>query len=63
MKGWQYMVNTIFRKRNKVCIQSIGTKIEAIQRLNPLAAPEVCRCFARVVGILCLSGQNNQTYI
>ena len=39
----QYMGNVIFIKERKVCVKPLRSRIEAIQKLNPLQHQEVVK--------------------
>ena len=56
----QYMGNTIFIKDRRVCIKSLRSRLEAIQKLKPPATIKGCRSFAGMVNfvsIFCLELQ------
>ena len=48
----QYMGNEIFIENKKVCVKPLRSRLEAIQRLQPLKTPKGCRSFAGVVNFL-----------
>ena len=48
----QYMGNEIFIKNKKVCVKSLRSRLEAIQRLQPPKTPKGCRSFAGVVNFI-----------
>ena len=43
----QYMGNEIFVENKKVCVKPLRSRLEAIQKLQPLKTPKGCRSFAR----------------
>ena len=45
----QYMGNEIFIQNKKVCVKPLGSRIEAIQRLQPPTTVKGCRIFAEMV--------------
>ena len=48
----QYMGNKIFIVNKKVCVKPLRSRLEAIQKLQPLKTPKGCRSFAGVVNFL-----------
>ena len=48
----QYMGNEIFIESKKVCVKPLRSRLEAIQKLQPLKTPKGCRSFAGVVNFL-----------
>ena len=48
----QYMGNEIFIESKKVCVKPLGSRLEAIQKLQPPKTPKGCRSFAGVVNFL-----------
>ena len=48
----QYMGNEIFIENKKVCVKPLRSRLEAIQKLQPLTAPKGCRSFVGVVNFL-----------
>ena len=48
----QYMGNEIFVKNKRVCVKPLRSRLEAIQKLQPLKIPKGCRSFAGVVNFL-----------
>ena len=48
----QYMGNKIFVENKKVCVKPLRSRLEAIQKLQPLKTPKGCRSFAGVVNFL-----------
>ena len=48
----QYMGNEIFIENKKVCLKPLRSRLEAIQKLQPLKTPKGCRSFAGVVNFL-----------
>ena len=48
----QYMENIIFIKDRKVCIKSLRSRLEAIQKLQPPTTPKGCRSFTGMVNFL-----------
>ena len=53
----QYMGNTIFIKDKRVCVKTLRSGIEAIQKLKPPTTIKGCRCFVGMVNfvsIFCL---------
>ena len=48
----QYMGNTIFIKDKWVCVKSLRSRLEAIQRLKPPATPKGCRSFGEMVNFV-----------
>ena len=46
------MGNTIFIKDRKVCVKPLGSRIEAILKLEPPQMPKGCRSFAGMVNFL-----------
>ena len=48
----QYMGNEIFIENKKVCMKSLRSRLEAIQKLQPPTTPKGCRSFAGVVNFL-----------
>ena len=56
----QYMGNTIFIKKKRVCVKPLRSRLEAIQKLKPPTNQKGCRSFADVVNfisIFCLELQ------
>ena len=56
----QYMGNTIFIKEKRVCVKSLRSRLEAIQKLKPSMNQKGCRSLAGVVNfvsIFCLELQ------
>ena len=47
-----YMGNEIFIQNRKVCVQSLRSRLEAIQRLQPPTTAKGCRSFAGMVNFL-----------
>ena len=45
----QYMGNIIFIKDRKVCIKSLRSRLEAIQKLQLPTTPKVCRSFSKYI--------------
>ena len=48
----QYMGNEIFIESKTVCVKPLRSRLEAIQKLQPLKTPKGCRSFAGVVNFL-----------
>ena len=48
----QYMGNKIFVENKKVCVKPLRSRLEAIQKLQPLKTPKGCRSFAGAVNFL-----------
>ena len=48
----QYMGNGIFIESKKECVKPLGSRLEAIQKLQPPKTPKGCRNFAGVVNFL-----------
>ena len=48
----QYMGNEIFVESKRVCVKPLRSRLEAIQKLQPLKMPKACRSFAGVVNFL-----------
>ena len=48
-KKLKYMGNTTFIKDRRVCVKSLQTRVEAIQKLKPPTTVKSCRCFVRMV--------------
>ena len=48
----QYIGNEIFIDNKKVCVKSLRSRLEAIQKLQPPKTPKGCRSFAGVVNLL-----------
>ena len=48
----QYMGNEIFVEYKRVCVKSLRSRLEAIQKLQPLKTLKGCRSFAGVVNFL-----------
>ena len=48
-KELQYMGNTIFIKDRRVCVKTLRSRLEAIQKLKPLTTVKDCRSFAGMV--------------
>ena len=48
----QYMGNKIFIESKKVCVKSLRSRLEAIQKLQPPKTLKACRSFAGVVNFL-----------
>ena len=51
-KELQYMGNTIFIKDKRLCIKPLGSRLEAIQKLNPPVTVKGCRSFSGIVNFL-----------
>ena len=51
-KQLQYMWNITFIKNRKVCIKSLRSRLEAIQKFQLPMAPKGCRSFAGLVNFL-----------
>ena len=45
-------MNVIFIDNKKLCVKPLGSRLEAIQRLQPPKTPKGCRSFAGVVNFL-----------
>ena len=50
----QYMGNTIFIRNKRVCVRSLRSQIEAIQKLKPPTMIKGCRSFAGMVNFVSL---------
>ena len=48
----QYIGNKIFIHNRKVCVQPLGNRLEAIQKLQPPKTAKGCRSFAGMVNVL-----------
>ena len=48
----QYMENEIFIESKKVCVKPLRSRLEAIQKLQPLKTPKGCRSFAGIVNFI-----------
>ena len=48
----QYMRNEIFIDNKKVCVKPLRSRLEALQKLQPLKTPKGCRSFVGVVNCL-----------
>ena len=48
----QYMGNTIFIKDRRVCVKLLGSRLEAIQKIEPPTTVKGCRSFAGMVNFL-----------
>ena len=48
----QYMGNQIFIENKKVCVQSLRSRLQVIQKLHPPKKPKGCRSFAGMVEFL-----------
>ena len=48
----QYMGNTIFIKDRRVCVKSLRSRLEVIQKLKLPTTPKGCRSFARKVNLV-----------
>ena len=61
----QYMRNTIFIKDRRVCIKPLRSRLEAIQKIQPLTTVKGCRSFAGMVNFLSMfcPVQIDSTYI
>ena len=53
-KELQYMGNTIFIKKRRVCIKPLRSRLEVIQRFKPLTTVKGCRSFTGMVNFLSL---------
>ena len=56
----QYMGNTIFIQRKRVCVKPLRSRLEAIQKLEPPKTVKGCRSFAGMVNFLSLFCQDLQ---
>ena len=56
----QYMGNTIFIKDRRVCVKPLGSRLEAIQKLQPPTTAKGCRCFTGMVNFLSMFCQELQ---
>ena len=54
------MGNIIFIKERKICVKPLRSRIEAIQKLNPLTTPKGCRSFVCMVNFLSMFCPNLQ---
>ena len=50
----QYMGNTILINDKGVCIKTLRSRLEAIQKLKPLTTVKGCRSFVGMVNFLCM---------
>ena len=48
----QYMGNEIFIENKKVCVKSLRSRLEAIQKLQPPKTTKGCRSFEGVINFL-----------
>ena len=51
-KELQYMGNTIFIQEKSICVKSLHSRLEAIQKLKPPTTVKGCRSFAGMVNFL-----------
>ena len=51
----QYMGNTIFIRNKRVCIRTLRSQIEAIQKLKPPTTVKGCRNFVGMVNFVSIS--------
>ena len=56
----QYMGNTIFIQRKRVCVKPLCSQLEAIQKLEPPKTVKGCRSFAGMVNFLSIFCQDLQ---
>ena len=56
----QYMGNTIFIQRKRVCVKPLHSQLEAIQKLEPPKTVKGCRSFAGMVNFLSIFCQDLQ---
>ena len=58
----QYMGNKIFIQNNKVCVQPLRDRLEAIQKVQPPTMVKGCRSFAGMVNFLIIYCPDLQNY-
>ena len=56
----QYMGNTIFIQKKRVCVKPLHSWLEAIQKLEPPETVKGCRSFAGMVNFLSIFCQDLQ---
>ena len=59
-KELQYMGNTIFIQEKSICVKSLHSRLEAIQKLKPPTTVKGCRSFAGMVNFLSIFCQDLQ---
>ena len=57
------MGNTIYIHRKRVCVKPLCSRLEAIQKLEPLATVKGCRSFAGMVNFLSIFCQDLQNIL
>ena len=58
----QYMGNTIFIRKKRVCVRPLRSRIEAIQKLKPPTTIKACQSFAGMVNFLVYSAPNFKNF-